>query len=203
MARGAQSPAGSPRRGRASPLARPESTDTLGRRRYSTCRAARPHGSAADDQLSSGCDWSKSKPGSTSQGRSGADSSRSNSAGPPFGLPSGGARKGISTHSRILRATPGSVITYRARIRPAACGAMQRVDLKNPLQEIGPGRAAGPGNSGRDERREASSCVRRNGAAADRSRPKNCGSRQYHDVGAACWTSTEAVARPADPRLRV
>ena len=84
----------------------------------------------------------------------------------------------------------------------AACG-MQRIDLEDSLQEIGPGCATGPGNSGRNERREASSCVRRNGAAADRSRPKSCGSRQRNDVGAVCWTSTEAVARPADPRLRV
>jgi hypothetical protein len=82
------------------------------------CRAARICGSAADDQLSSEHDWSKSKPGSTSPSGSGADSSRSNSAGPPFGLPSGEAREGISRHSRILRATPGSVIADRIRIRP-------------------------------------------------------------------------------------
>ena len=85
----------------------------------------------------------------------------------------------------------------------AACGTMQRIDLEDPLQEIRPGCATGRGHGGSNERREASSCGRRNGAAADRSRPKNCGSRQRNDVGAACWTSTEAVARPADPRLRV
>jgi hypothetical protein len=121
-ARGAQSPAGSPRRGRASPLARSESTGVLGCRLDSTCRAARPRGSAVDDQLSSGRDWSKAKPRSSSQGISSADSSRGNSAGPPFGLPSGGAREGMSSHSRIRRATSGPVIADRIRIRPPHAG---------------------------------------------------------------------------------
>ena len=80
----------------ASPLARSESNCILGCRLDSTCRAARPRGSAVDDQLSSGRDWSKSKPGSTAQGRSSADFSRSNSADPLFGLPSGGAGRGAA-----------------------------------------------------------------------------------------------------------
>ena len=64
-----------------------------------------------------------------------------------------------------------------------ACGATQRIDLEDPLQEIGPGRATGRGPSGSDERRESSSCVRRYWAGIDRSRPMNCGSGQRNDVG--------------------
>ena len=84
-----------------------------------TRRFERP---ASADQLSCGGDWSKSKPGSSSQGGSGVDSSREISPGPPVGSASGGAREGISSQSRIRRATSGSVIADKIRIRPPHAG---------------------------------------------------------------------------------
>jgi hypothetical protein len=113
---------GSPWRGRASPHVRSESAGTRRRRPDSTRRVARARGSADDDQLSSGRDWSNSNPGSSSQGRSGVDSSRGTTLGSPFGYPSGGAREGMSIHSGIRRATSGSVIADRIRIRPPHAG---------------------------------------------------------------------------------
>lgn len=116
----AQSSAGLPERDRGRPHARSESIGIPRSRLDSIHRAARSRGSAVDDQPS-GSDWSKSKPGSSSQGRSG-DESPSRISGSARGAPSGGAREGMSRHSRIRRATSGSVIADRIRIRPSHWG---------------------------------------------------------------------------------
>jgi hypothetical protein len=50
----------------------------------------------------------------------------------------------------------------------AACGATERIDLEDPLQEIGPGRAAERGKGASDERLESSSCVERHRAGFNR-----------------------------------
>jgi hypothetical protein len=199
--RSAQSPAGSPRRGRANRLARSESTGILGCRLDSTCRAARTRGSAADDQLSSGHDWSKSSPGSSSHGRSEVVSSRGNSAGTPLGSPNGGAREGMWRHSRIRRATSGSMIAERIRIRPPHAGqrsaSTSKSRCRRSAQAMRPvGGMAGATNAGSRARASVGRCW----AAIDRSRPKSCGSGQRNDVGAVRGTSIEAVVGSVDPR---
>ena len=98
-------------------------------------RAARARGSAIDDQLSSRRDWSKSKPGSTSQCRSGPDSSRGNSEGPPLGFSSDGTRDGMLSHFEDRSRHPGVGDRRQGpHPPPPACGAMQRIDLKDPLR---------------------------------------------------------------------